>query len=126
MEAVTAYLLTVIQKLTNSFLVVNGESGEMEKVCRKTGNGFQGNTVLWLREYSVACDSLFGLYKRRWFGKDSLCTKQWSMTKSPSRCVYQSQPVFLGCEISFLWLMELCVQPEGHSDSLWADGSFGR
>lgn len=48
-----------------------------------------------------------------------------AVMKSPPRCVYRSQPSFLGYELSFLWLMELRVQPEGHSASLWADGLLG-
>lgn len=116
----------MIWKLKNSFWAVDGQSrGEQRKFVRKIVNSFQGNSVVCIRECPVACDSLFGLDVRQWFGKASLWTKQWLVTKLPSRCVHPSQPIFLGCELSFLWLMELRVQPEGHSASPWADSSSG-
>lgn len=96
----------------------------MQKVGRQIVSDSQGNSTGWFGEYSVTWDSPFGLYKRQWFGKDSLWTEQWHGMKSLSKCAYQSQLVFLGCEISFLWLMELPVQPKVHSAPLWADGAL--
>lgn len=120
MEAITACSLT---DPGTDQLLLGSEWGEGrgQKVGREIVSDSQGNSTVQFGEYSVAWDSLFGLYKRQWFGKDSLWTEQWRGMKSLSRCVYQSQPVFLECEISFLWLIELLVQPKGHSASLWAD-----